>query len=137
MRDSVEKRADGGKWKDSRARSFREVVMTTNGTAYPYVHVPLAVLDQAESDTDFLVWSAMRSFLGTRGIYAAHSTIGELAGVPRETVARATGRLVKAGLMEDTGRKTKAGTKVYTVPEHLSGKRGAGKDLPGAVEDAA
>ncbi|MER6530390.1 hypothetical protein [Streptomyces sp. NPDC001508] len=111
MRDTVEKRADGAKWKDGRARSFREVMMTRKGTACPYVHVPLAVLEQADTDGDFLAWVAMRSFLGPEGISAAAGTIGERAGMTREAVTRSAKRLVESGLLLPTGETGWKGTR--------------------------
>ncbi|MFI5977999.1 hypothetical protein [Streptomyces sp. NPDC051452] len=134
MDNVTSRRAKGETLTDKRARALRDQQMARTGTdATPYVHLPVEVLSVAGNkagDTDVLVWTAMRYFfgLGHGDIYAANGTVGSLVGVRRETVVRSTGRLVKAGFLEDTGRKTAAGTKVYTVPEHLSGKHGAGKN---------
>jgi hypothetical protein len=137
MDNVTSRRAKGATLTNKRARALRDQMLTKAGVAAtPYVRLPVEVLSVAGNkagDTDVLVWTAMRYFfgLGQGGdIYAANETLGSLVGVRRETVVRSTGRLVKAGFLEDTGRKTKAGTKVYTVPEHLSGKHGAGKNTP-------
>lgn len=120
-----------GEWvTDGRAISFREVAMTRPGTAHPYIHVPTAVLDQTGSAGDFLVWVALRSFLGPQGISAAAGTVGERAGLTREAVTRSTKRLVSSGLLLPTERNGRSGTKVYTVPDMLTGKTRAGKENP-------
>lgn len=52
----------------SPARSSRELMMAQPGTKSPYVHVPVAVGKRSATDADFLVWVAMRSFLGPQDI---------------------------------------------------------------------
>ncbi|WP_164835812.1 helix-turn-helix domain-containing protein [Actinacidiphila soli] len=112
---------------DSGARSVREKMMTRRGTEFPYIHVPVAVeaaLPKGrQGDTDFLVWTALRSFLRSKKIYPSAKTIAEMTGLKRETVARSIKRLVSAGLLLPTGQTEWNGVKVYTVPTELSGRK--------------
>jgi hypothetical protein len=138
METGIQRRREGVRLNDGRARSFREAAMTTKGTAFPYVHVPVAVVDQAATDMDLLVWVAMRSFLGPEGISASAATIGKRAGITRRpTIATATKRLVESGLLLPTGTTGRKGVQVYDVPEHLAGTYRAGKSLPVAPMAAA
>jgi hypothetical protein len=116
---------------------MREAVMGAKETDTPYVHVPVAVLDQAASPADFLVWVAMRSHFGPEGISTSAATIGKETGVTREGVARSMKRLASSGLLLPTGTTGRKGTKVYTVPEHLAGTYRAGKSLLVPTEAAA
>jgi hypothetical protein len=118
------------RWKKRRAVSQREIAMTEVGTKFPYVPVPEPVFTDVATHADFLVWTAMRSFLGPEAISASASTIGSLAGLTRETVTRSTKRLLAAGLLLPTEARGRKGTRVYTVPAVLScGKIQAGNDL--------
>jgi CRP-like cAMP-binding protein len=137
MENLTAQRRDGARLEDERTRSFREQEMSRKGTAHPYVHVPVAVLDQAASPADFLVWVAMRSHFGPEGISTSAATIGKETGVTREGVARSTKRLASSGLLLPTGETGRKGTRVYTVPEHLAGTYRAGKSLPVPMAAAA
>jgi hypothetical protein len=127
----------GASFSNPRARSMREAAMGAKETDTPYVHVPVAVLDQAASPADFLVWVAMRAHLGPEGISTSAATIGKETGVTREGVARSMKRLVSSGLLLPTGTTGRKGTKVYTVPEHLAGTYRARKPLPSVPLAAA
>ncbi|TQE26413.1 hypothetical protein Sipo8835_29235 [Streptomyces ipomoeae] len=136
--DYTRQRMNGGRLEDERTRSFREAAMTAKGTEYPYVHVPVAVVDQAATDTDLLVWTAMRSYLGPEGISTSAATIGKRAGITRRpTIATATKRLVESGLLLPTGTTGRKGVQGYTVPEHLAGTYRVRKSLPSVPMAAA
>lgn len=136
--ESVQDRREyGAGFENPRARSMREAAMGAKETEHPYVHVPVAVLDQAASPADFLVWVAMRAHLGSEKISTSAATIAQETGLTRECVARSTKRLVSSGLLIPTGATGRKGTKVYTVPEHLAGSYRAGKFLPVPMAAAA
>jgi hypothetical protein len=127
-RNVQERQIHGPGFANPRARSMREAAMGAKGTENPYVHLPAEVINHGDlKAADVLVWTAMQDF-GPK-VFAAQATIAEKVGIKDRQVRMSVKALTDTGLIIPTG-KTAAGTKVYTVPEHLTGKKRAGKASP-------
>jgi hypothetical protein len=129
MEQQTKLRADGGTLANDRARSIREAAMGTKGTKSPYVHLPVEVVNHGDlKAADVLVWTAMQDF-GPK-VFAAQATIAGKVGIKDRQVRMSVKALTDTGLIIPTGSTGQNGVKVYTVPEHLTGKKRAGKVSP-------